>query len=391
MNDDSIKIVITGDLCPVNRTEKLAMEQDFQSIFNNIVDVLKGNDLLVTDLECPLTVSDEARNKIGPHQKAHPSCIKILQHAGVGLVTLANNHIMDYGSTGVTDTLEACRSNSISTVGIGRSPREAAQPYILKKGGKSVAILNYADDEFITSPDGEYRCNPIDSVGAFYDIGNARASNDFVIVIVHGGNEFYELPSPRTRKLYRYLIDLGADTVIAHHTHALSGYEVYRSNPIFYGLGNFIYDWPGKRETAWNRGYLVRLNISDKLDFELIPLKQSNEKPGVFLLDKSESENFEAHLRYLNSIISDDARLDELFSTYVTSVSPMYDAYIEPYFGNVISALRNRGIFPRLMSRRKRMLLLNIIRCESHREVVLGLLERTAGTKKVLVNNKHSR
>ena len=381
--NNNIRILITGDFCPINRVEKLAIENNYNAIFNDFTDVFNGNDLVITDLECPLTDSESARRKTGPHQKANPGCIKILSHAGIGLAAMANNHIMDYGTKGVSDTIELCRSNSIATVGVGRTVEEAAEPYILNAVNKSVAIFNFADDEFITSPDGLFRCNPIDTVNAFYSIRNAKDSHDYVIVIVHAGNEFYELPSPRTKKLYRYLVDVGADCVIAHHTHAYSGFELYQSKPIFYGLGNFIYDWPGKRNTGWNRGYVVRLTLSDKTDFEIIPLRQGNEKPGVFHLDARETEEFESHLQYLNSIISDDMKLEEKFRNYLASVTPMYDAYIEPYFGSLISSLRNRGLFPRLMSARKRLLLLNIIRCESHREVLTGMLDQSGNMRKI--------
>ena len=377
MIETGIKILLTGDFCPISRVEELTLSKKFEAIFNDFKDVLAGNDLIVTDLECPLTFSSTGRKKTGPHQKAHPECIKILQHAGIGLAAMANNHIMDYGSKGVIDTLELCKANNIATVGMGRSRQEAAEPYVLRKNGKRIAILNFADEEFITSPDGLFRCNPLDAVGAYYQIKEARLTNDKVIVIVHAGNEFYELPSPRTQNLYRYMIDLGADCVIAHHTHALSGYEIYNSKPVFYGLGNFIYDWPGKRNTGWNKGYVVKLVISDDIVFEIIPLKQGNDKPGVFRLNEEETDEFETHIRYLNSIISDERKLEEKFGNYLASVAPMYNAYIEPYFGGLASTLRNRGLFPKLMSKRKRLLLLNIIRCESHREVLLGMLEST--------------
>jgi len=377
MNETGIKILFTGDFCPIGRIEELALSDNYEAVFNDFKDVLVGNDLIITDLECPLTFSTEKRKKTGPHQKAHPECIKLLQHAGIGLAAMANNHIMDYGSRGLTDTLELCKANDIATVGIGRSGREAAEPFIFSKNGKRIAVLNFADEEFISSPDGLYMCNPLDAVGVYYQIKEARQTNDKVIVIVHAGNEFYELPSPRTQNLYRYMIDLGADCVIAHHTHAFSGYEIYNSKPVFYGLGNFIYDWPGKRNSAWNKGYVVKLVISETIDFELIPLKQGNDKPGIFHLDEEETNEFETHIRYLNSIISDERKLEEKFADYIASVAPMYNAYIEPYFGALASSLRNRGLFPKLMSKRKRLLLLNIIRCESHREVLLRILEST--------------
>jgi poly-gamma-glutamate capsule biosynthesis protein CapA/YwtB (metallophosphatase superfamily) len=376
MINSDIKILITGDLCPVNRIENLVLMNDFGSIFNDFIDEFRGNDLNITDLECPLTVSESARPKTGPHQKAHPDCIRILKYADIGLAAMANNHIMDYDNRGVKDTLELCKVNLIDTVGIGKTVEDAAKPYTGNIKGKRIGILNYADNEFLSTPDGSFNCNPVNSVQFYYDIKKIRQYHDYLIIILHAGNEFYNLPSPRTKKLSEYLIDNGADVVISHHTHAFSGYEIYRSKPIFYGLGNFIYDWPGKINSGWNKGYVVRLQISEKINFEIIPLKQCNEKAGVFHLDPEERKVFNKELERLNQIITDDERLETEFQEYCKSVYPMYDAFIEPYFGKYITALRKRGFFPKLMSRRKRLLLLNLTRCESHREVLLRMLKR---------------
>ncbi len=376
MSNNETKILITGDFCPINRIEKLAIEKDYEAIFNDFIDVFHENDLIITDLECPLTKSESAREKIGPHQKAHPDCIGILNHVGIRLVALANNHIMDYNTEGALDTIELRKANNISTVGIGRNQEEAAKHFSLSINGKRIAIMNFADNEFLTTPDASLRCNPINPVQLFYDIADARSINDYVVVIIHAGNEFYELPSPRTKRLYRYIIDAGADAILSHHTHAFSGYEIYNSKPIFYGLGNFIYDWPGKRNVRWNMGYLVRLLLSDKIDFEIIPLKQNNEKPGLSHLDAVETEAFNKEMDRLNLIIADEIQLESEFQKYCNTVFQMYDAFIEPYFGKYITALRNKGFLPNLMTRRKRLLLLNLNRCESHRDVLIRMLSQ---------------
>jgi len=376
MNDNEIKILITGDFCPINRIEQLAFKHDFGSIFNDFIDVFRGNDLNITDLECPLTTSGSARPKIGPHQKAHPDCIAILHEADIHLAAMANNHIMDYGSEGALDTMNLCKSKNINTVGIGRTPSEASKPFSVLIKGKRIAVLNFADSEFLTAPDDSVMCNPIDPLRFFYDLREARTNHDYLIVILHAGNEFYELPSPRMKKLCRYIADLGADVVLTHHTHAYSGYEIYNSKPIFYGLGNFIYDWPGKRNIRWNSGYLVRLLLSDKIDFEIIPLKQNNEKPGLSHPDAGETKAFTEELDRMNQIIADEKLLESEFDKYCNSLYPMYDSYIEPYFGKYITALSNRGLFPKFMTRRKRLLLLNITRCESHRDVLLRMLAK---------------
>lgn len=262
MSTDLINILFTGDFCPINRIEELAMKKDYALIFNDFIDVFQGNDINVIDLECPLTISKSARRKTGPHQKAHPDNIHILNYAGIKLAALSNNHIMDFSSEGVRDTLEICKENGIDTIGISEAFNEPFKPYSAKIKGKKIAIFNYADEEFLTTPDGSIRCNPIDSIQCFYDLHNVRKSHDFVIVIIHAGNEFYELPSPRTKRLYRSIIDMGADVIISHHTHVFSGYEIYKSKPIFYGLGNFIYDWPGNINSRWNQGFVVNLQIS---------------------------------------------------------------------------------------------------------------------------------
>ncbi|NLA48571.1 MAG: CapA family protein, partial [Bacteroidales bacterium] len=353
-NNDSIKILLTGDFCPINRIEDLAVKKEFDALFNDFIEVLRGNDLNITDLECPLTLSDNARPKIGPHQKAHPDTVLALKYAGFNVVALANNHIMDYDHEGAAETVDLLRKYNINTIGIGRSEEEAAKPYTILIKDKKVALMNFADNEFITSTDSSWRCNAVNPLQLYSNIKEFREKYDYIVVVVHGGNEFYKLPSPRIKKLYRFIIDLGADALISHHTHAFSGFEIFKSKPIFYGLGNFLYDWPDKRNEAWNRGYVVKLSLSDRVDFEIIPLKQGNDQPGVFLLDESEQEHFRKEIEHLNRIIEDDAQLEMEFVKYCNSLYPVYDSYIEPAFGRYISWLRNRRLFPRFMSKRKR-------------------------------------
>ena len=78
------------------------------------------------------------------------------------------------------------------------------------------------------------------------DIQIAKEDNDLVIVIVHGGREHYQLPTPKQRERFRFYADAGADFVVGHHTHCYSGYEIYKGKPIFYSLGNFIFDYKKK-------------------------------------------------------------------------------------------------------------------------------------------------
>ena len=136
MNNETVKILITGDFCPINRVEELSKQGEIKSIFNDFIEELKGNDLNIVDLECPLTNSETTRPKTGPYQKAHPITINALKYADVSAVTMSNNHIMDYDSKGVQETLNLCSANGIETIGIGKSGDEASKIYSVNIKGK---------------------------------------------------------------------------------------------------------------------------------------------------------------------------------------------------------------------------------------------------------------
>ena len=373
---EEINILFTGDFCPHNRIEQLSEQGNYKAIFNDFINVFWDNDLNITDVECPLTTSKKRIPKTGPYQFAAPHTIGILKFANINLAAMANNHIMDCDAEGAVDTISVCRQAGIATVGIGSSAAEKRKPFSTIIKGKKIAIINFAENEFIAAPGGEMAANSLHLVNNYYDITAAKKEHDFVLLLVHGGNEFYHLPSPRVKETYRFFIDIGADAVISNHTHCFSGYEIYNGKPIFYSLGNFIYDWPERINTDWNIGFVVKLRISNTINFEIIPLKQNNEVPGVFHLNTPEKKLFDEKLLQLSNVISDDTKLAEAFDAYCSSKKRLYEAFIEPNFGSTIASLRARGFFPKLMKKRKRLLLLNLARCEAHRDVLLNLLSK---------------
>ena len=95
-----------------------------------------------------------------------------------------------------------------------------------------------------------------DPVKAYYDINNLKALSDYVIVIYHGGNEYYPLPRPGLKNTFHYLADLGADVVIGHHRHVYSGYEIHNTTPLIYSLGNFWFPFENEPEES-NFGVLM--------------------------------------------------------------------------------------------------------------------------------------
>ena len=105
----------------------------------------------------------------------------------------------------------------------------------------NIFIFNFCENEWSIAESDNPGANPMDIIDNANQIKYARELADYVIVIVHGGHEYYNLPSPRMQKQYRFYADQGADIVVGHHTHCISGNEVYKGVPIYYSLGNFIF------------------------------------------------------------------------------------------------------------------------------------------------------
>jgi hypothetical protein len=219
--------------------------------------------------------------------------------------------------------------------------------------------------------------NPLSLVSNYNDIKEAKASADFVIVVFHGGNEMHQLPSPRIKETFRFYAEAGANCVIGHHTHCYSGYETYKGAKIFYGLGNFVFDYRKISAKIWNDGLAVFITVKDDLtaDYEVIPYVQNAESPGVRLMTPEEQNDFNVKINELNSIIQNDELLEKEFNEFVKSKKSQYEGYLEPVTGRILSALVKKKILPSFLKSDKKMLYLNLIRCEAHKDVILKLLK----------------
>jgi len=382
MPKEQIKILFTGDFCPHLRIEELAINGKYSSVFNDFQKEFNDNDLNIVDLECPLTLDNFKIEKTGPHQKAHPKTIDLLKEINIGLAAMANNHILDYGDKALLETIELCKKNNITTIGVGKNSSEAELPVIKEIKGLKIGFLNFCESEWTIAKEDKPGANPLDLIENFNSIQSLKQQTDKIIVIAHGGNEFYHLPSPRIKKTYRFFIDSGVDAVISHHSHCNTGFEVYNNKPIFYGLGNFVYDWPNKKNDNWNFGYAVRLLIDKNILFEVIPFKQNNgDQVGVHYLTKEEKEQFDRRIEKLNYTIANDDELEKEFQKLCNEKANIYSLYFEPYRGKILSALRIRKLLPSLFSKHKKMLQLNVMRCDSHKDILLNTMENSIKKK----------
>lgn len=374
------KIIITGDFCPINRNQEFIQKKEFEKIFGDFTNYSKNVDLAITNLECPLTEVNTKIVKPGPNIKAPLNSIDALNYAGFKLVTLANNHIMDYGDEGLKSTLNICEISNIETVGASSNLQNARKPIIKTINNTKIGFLNFAENEFCTTGGSEYGASPLNPITNFYDIQKVKKEVDWLFVIVHGGREHYQLPSPRVRETLRFFVDAGADAVVSHHTHCFSGYELYKNKPIFYSLGNFIFDYKKKYQKGkWTEGYAVQFEINEnQLNFEIIPFQQGKkEKSTLQLLNEEQKEKFNDKLEVLNKTIIDDELFYKAWNEYLMTQTENYKALL--FIQNkYIRKLMDMKLFPRIYFKTKehKTLMLNLFKCETHREIMIETLSK---------------
>lgn len=378
---DKIKIIATGDFCPtIAVEEKIESIQDPYELFGEALHLLRSGDLTITNLEYPLTEAVQEHKKFGPHLKGHPSTISILKSAGVDTISLANNHILDYGEQGVRDTLNLCEVNGISTVGAGMTLGDAQKILYKEIQGVKFSLIAFCENEFSTASEKHGGAAPMDLVDNLRAIREAKNNSDVVIVMVHGGNEYSHYPSPRVVKQYRFYVDQGASLVIGHHPHFIQGYETHNGGAILYSLGHLVYKrrpYPGSYEIPIAEVLIDSDTLEIAVDYHFFRMSQEETKL-VELTQPEEAALRERFDRYC-AVIKDPDALDQEWINYCNSRE---DEYYPMFFmtpkiiEKTLTKLRLIGIFKKL----KRVYpwellrLLNIIRCESHRDVVISLL-----------------
>ena len=372
-----VKIVVTGDFCPAFKNSETIGFNAYKAIFGNFPDTIEGKDLHITNLECPLTSSTDRILKDGPSIKASVEMIEALKYARTDVACLANNHILDFGTRGLLDTINLCDKNGIKTVGAGKNLADASQVLYLSVKNKTIAIVNITQHEFSIALKDRAGANPLNPVQNFYSIREARKNSSIVLVIVHGGNEEYPLPSERVVDTYRFFADIGASAVISHHAHCISGFEVYNNVPIFYGLGNFIFELAGEEvPDNWYTGLMLLLSINseDQIAFELKPFYQFKKGIGFKFLEGAEKNAIMEEINKYSEIIKDRNLLKQHWNDFSERSRNYYYGGLNG-FGPIRRKLfkfqiMQKWIFPL----KKKIVLYDMIKCESHNDVISELL-----------------
>ncbi|MBI2509607.1 MAG: CapA family protein [Betaproteobacteria bacterium] len=250
---------------------------DAHSMLRHVAGIFKGADVAYCNLEGPMCEEGEkhpGKAGIGLHLRSTPTAADALADAGIDVVSLANNHALDYGVAGLDQTVRLLDGVGIAHAGAGRDLAAARQPALLDVNGLRIALLSYTSvcvppfaataatpgvamvrikttyaanlrlfqqpgSPMLTRTAGE----PEDVAMLLADVKAAKLRADVVIVAWHWGiSERWGKLADYQRELGRAVIDAGASAIIGHHAHMLLGVEFYRGRPIFYSLGNFAFD-----------------------------------------------------------------------------------------------------------------------------------------------------
>ncbi len=261
-----ITVVVIGDVMLGRSVEGLSLAHGFDYPFRHTADIFSGADAVFANLEGPVPLVHERTPAYSFRFSFRPESIRALYGAGVNVVTLANNHAVDFGEEGYSNTVAELAKEGIGFTG---HPVRIGEDLAFTKTirGRELRFLGLNDT---------YHPININEASAF--VRDSKKDGAFVIVAVHWGEEYQNVSNERQQRLGRALVDAGADAVIGHHPHVAEEIEMYRGKPIFYSLGNFIFDQYFSEETQ--QGLAVKIAIGDRsVLYEVIPVDLHKSQP----------------------------------------------------------------------------------------------------------------
>ncbi len=277
---EEIIITAVGDIMLAGRWTPLLKKKGYDYPFHGVKKLLLTGDINLANLESPIATGGTEYAEKKFRFRAEPPVARAIGAAGFNLVTLANNHSMDFGGGALLETLEHLKKHNIAWIGAGKNLDEARQMALYTIKGKKIAFLGYSLTQPLEFFAGHDRPGTTPGYEKLVtaDITSARAQADYVIVSFHWGKEAAGTIQAYQQITARKAIDAGADVIIGHHPHVLQGIERYKKGVIFYSLGNFAF---ASSSTIADVSALVRLKLNgDQRTAEIVPLDVLNSRVG---------------------------------------------------------------------------------------------------------------
>ncbi len=374
-----VRILIGGDICPIGRNQALFQRGEAERILNELLPEFQSADFVTANLECALIDAETPIRKCGPNRGVPFDCVRGLRAMGITVAGLANNHIMDHGCRGLRTTMRALQEAGIAYVGAGEDVAEAAQPLCLPLGDIRVGIIAVAEHEFSIAATNTPGAHPLNLIEYVRTMKNLNRECDYTIVLLHGGKEHYVYPSPALQQTCRFMVEQGADLVLCQHSHCAGCYEHYQGGHIVYGQGNLVFDRHPDLQGAWNRGFVVKVSIKSRqtAEMDLLPYIQSDERPGVRRMCADEEATLRRDLEARSAQIQEDGFLEQAWRDFCTNKRDLYFSILRGHSRPNRRMNQMTHFADRLYSRTALLALQNVVRCESHREVLQTILSDT--------------
>lgn len=370
-------ILIGADIVPTESNIKLFENGDAEQLVGSeLYSVLKNADYRILNLEVPLTDKKDPIKKCGPNLIATSDCVKGLKSLGLDLLTLANNHIFDQGTSGLESTVSVLDREGICHVGAAANLNDATKPFFFTIQRKKYGVYACAEHEFSIATTELPGANPFNPLESPAHISRIKEQCDFVIVLYHGGKEHYRYPSPQLQAVCRRFIESGADLVVCQHSHCIGCEEIYQQGTIVYGQGNFLFD--GQDNEFWKTSLLISIDNEGKVEY--LPLVKDGH--SVRLASPDEKSAILRDFNNRSERIKDSSFIVSEYSSFAEANLANYVMHLSGLNGNlafkILNKLSGQKLKKRFISRYKDQygtVVTNYIECEAHRELLLESLK----------------
>ena len=254
-----IKMIACGDTSPVRKLENKVIKGKSSHILGNLKPVLQDADLVFANLEAVYSNRGVPLDRV-PVFRLNPKAFDIIKEANINVVSLANNHMFDYGHEAFVDTLDLLQKNNINSFGAGLTLANALKPAIFETQGIRFGFIGFRDKVPWWFNDNGVITPQIQKKIVLKSINALRPKVDWLILSLHFGWEYQLFPSPKDVNLCRFFIESGVNIILGHHPHYPQGIEKYKDGLIVYSLGNFVWDQNLIGHT--NSSYMTEISLS---------------------------------------------------------------------------------------------------------------------------------
>ncbi|WP_192896513.1 CapA family protein [Cohnella sp. AR92] len=289
-DDPIVNLAFVGDILLGARVEEYIVKNGAEYPFLKSSDLLQTADVAAGNLENPITLRGTPAENKSFVFKGHPDSLQGVKNAGIDLLTLANNHSLDQGWEGLSDTMDYLDDAGIDHVGSGNDATEAYTAAYFEHNGIRVAYIGVTNVVPVTEWKADKNhpgvAETYSTTRAVQAIKDAKELADIVVVMVHWGKEKVQKPIGLQTSVGHEFIDAGADLVIGSHPHVLQGFETYKGKWIAYSLGNFVFTTAGDRLTQETGVLQAACTKQGECRLKFNPMLSTNAQPAPMAADE---------------------------------------------------------------------------------------------------------